>query len=134
MLAYLDFTNHEADISPQLHRLQGVAEEPELLMPSGVIDVEGDARAEGGDGEPRDLVLADLGIQAPVEMARHVWPDQEGELQVKQAHGENVPQPRVVVADQGQRALDEQRWQVAEKRDPRRHGRRWALRCRRTGS
>jgi hypothetical protein len=38
-----------------------------------------------------------------------------------------------VVADQGQR---EQRWQwqVAEKRDPRRHGRRWAFRCRRTGS
>jgi hypothetical protein len=39
-----------------------------------------------------------------------------------------------VVADQGQRALGEQRRQVAQQRDPRRHGRRWAFRCRRTGN
>lgn len=113
MRYYLDFMDHELGVGPELGRLHGVAEEPELLAPGGVVDVEGDAGAEGGDGELGDLVLADLRVEPMVEMARHVRPDQEGHLQVEQAHGEDASQPGVAVADEFQRALGKQRREVA---------------------
>lgn len=57
---FLDFTNHEAGVGPQLRWLHGVTKETVLLMPSGVIHVKGNAWTEGWNGEPGNLVLTDL--------------------------------------------------------------------------
>jgi hypothetical protein len=108
-MVYLDFANHEAGICPELGRLHGVAEEPELLAPSGEIHVEGDAGAEGRNGELGDLVLADFRVEPLVEMAGHVWANKKSYLSMQQSHREHAAHLCVGIADHLQRALGEER-------------------------
>jgi len=120
--SHLSLSNHLVDIAAELGGPQGLGEEPELLLPDGVVDVEDDPRPKGGHVEPVHLLLAHLGLVALEEVRGDLGPDEEGDPAAEDGDGEDAAEAGVLLPDHGDgpaHELDE----PADDRRPRDGGR-----------
>ncbi len=123
--SHLSLDNHLVDIAAELVGAERLGEEPELLLPDGVVDVEDDARAEGGHVELVDLLLAHLGLVPLEEVRRHLGADEEGDLAAEDGDGEDAAEAGVLLPDHRDRPPHEAEQPAHQRR--RRDGRREAL-------
>jgi hypothetical protein len=99
--SHLSLSNHLVDVAAELVGPQGLGEEPELLLPDGVVDIEDDPRPKGGHVELVHLLLAHLSLVALEEVRGHLGPDEEGDPAAEDGDGEDAAEAGVLLPDHG---------------------------------